>query len=519
MSGQTRGQMSGDRIRRTAAITLACLLMLAMQGYQFGKSNHTVYLVDALRHVHPDLLANDWFTTRTLQYHAAFGWLTRALLRAGIAQPAFLGGYLALLVLLHLAWWRIVRLLGGGIAAFILSVLLFQLSACGTGLGLYQFLQDSAFLPSNIAAVAMLWGIYFAAANRLHWAAAMMGISGLFHLNYAVVAPCAWIVAWLASAREQGQRRPRLNFGQLIWAIAMVEMCLMNAAPAAILMATRGGTPLPLREFIELYVRLRHPHHYDPSTWPTALWVGFLWPIPFALIVLPRQRVLSNVFWFFSVLIIIALLGAGIWYVSETLIQLSLWRFSVFVKLFSCIAAAVWLCERVRRPRLIVTGSALAGAAIIAACALRGPYLGLFRIPEDDAKYLSACDWIRRHTPREAVFLVPPGELAFRLRAARAIVVNFKGVPQLASELGEWRDRLENVLMSPDLQDFHVNFERTLAAMNHRYESLPPGHYLDIARRYKARFVLVDHRLGSDWEPRRIDLDGNTSWFLYDLAK
>src|SRR3954467_9221219 len=140
-------------------LIMACVLTLAMQGYQFGKSNHTVYLVDALRHVHPELLANDWFTTKTLQYHATFGWITRGLMRSGIVRPAFLIGYLALVVAFHVEWWRIVAILGGDVREFIVSQMLFALSAGGTALGMYQFLQDSAFLPSNIAAIAMLWAI------------------------------------------------------------------------------------------------------------------------------------------------------------------------------------------------------------------------------------------------------------------------------------------------------------------------------------------------------------------------
>ena len=126
-----------------------------MQGYQFGKSNHTVYLIDALRHASPDLLQNDWFATQTLQYHAAFGLITRELMKHDIIEPAFLGGHVLLVILLHVAWWRIVRALGGGAAAFMVSQIFFTISAAGTGLGMYQFLQDGAFLPSNIAAVAV----------------------------------------------------------------------------------------------------------------------------------------------------------------------------------------------------------------------------------------------------------------------------------------------------------------------------------------------------------------------------
>src|SRR5438876_264631 len=73
--------------------------------------------------------------------------------------PAFLVGCVALVALFHIACWRIVRMLGGGVRVFVVTETLFHLLAAGTALGIYQFLQDSAFLPSNISAVALLWGI------------------------------------------------------------------------------------------------------------------------------------------------------------------------------------------------------------------------------------------------------------------------------------------------------------------------------------------------------------------------
>src|SRR4051794_41380200 len=64
-----------SRVAAPVAVAFACALTLCVQGYQFGQSNHTVYLLDPLRRAHPELLKNDWFTTQTLQYHALFGLL------------------------------------------------------------------------------------------------------------------------------------------------------------------------------------------------------------------------------------------------------------------------------------------------------------------------------------------------------------------------------------------------------------------------------------------------------------
>jgi hypothetical protein len=515
-----------SRLAAVLCVAFGVALTLAMQGYQFGKSNHTVYLIDALRHTHPGTLDHDWFATQTLQYHAAFGLMTRGLMTLDVIRPAFVIGHVGLAILLHLAWWRIVRALRGGIAAFVLSELLFHVSAGGTGLGMYQFLQDGAFLPSNIAAVAFLWAIYLWIVDRRAASAVMCGVAGLFHLNYAIVAPLAWVT--LAAMARLGERR-RLSVMELLGAAAMLELCLMNVVPAAIAISSHRGEPgMPLDLFIRLYVRLRHPHHYAPLTWPLGLWLSFLWPVPLAWVHCRRgdayhgaHELTRRVLDVLALPLVIAFLGAGVWYVSETLVQLSLWRFSVFVKLLTCIGAAMFFTALIKRDRLVTATSAVVGCAIVIACVVRGPYLGFFRIPEDDGKYLAACDWIRDHTPTDAVFLVPPDEQEFRLRARRAIVVNYKCVPQLSRELPAWRQRLQDILMI-DLRDLPAgSFDRTLHEIRQLYDTRSPEHLEKAARIYNARFIVVGHRLGDAWEPRRVREmnDATVGYFLYDLSR
>src|SRR5688572_1996975 len=181
-------------MKSTAAVCIAfaVLLHLSVHGYQFGQSNHTVYLLDAMRHADPALLKNDWFTTQTFQYHALFGRLTRGLMSLGIVRPTFLIGYLGLLLMMHTAWWRLVRVLGGGAAEFLVSQVIFQLLGAGVGLGMYMFLQDSAFLPSNISSVALLCGIVLWLEKRHVLAGLAMGVAGAFHLNYAPVVLLLW---------------------------------------------------------------------------------------------------------------------------------------------------------------------------------------------------------------------------------------------------------------------------------------------------------------------------------------
>src|SRR5438093_13608198 len=94
------------------ALVIGISITLCVYGYQFGQSNHTICLLDALHRSDPKILARDWFTTQTFQYHAAFGWLTFALMKLHALETGFLVGYLALAIAFHIAWLRLVILLG-----------------------------------------------------------------------------------------------------------------------------------------------------------------------------------------------------------------------------------------------------------------------------------------------------------------------------------------------------------------------------------------------------------------------
>jgi hypothetical protein len=503
-------------------ILLGGALTLAIYGYRFGEGNHTIYLLDALRGTDAQLLRNDWFATQTLQYHAVFGWITRILFRLELVEPVFLATYALLVLLFHVAWLGIAKhvIPGAAVApAYLLSLALYYVSAAGTGLGFYQFFQDSSVLPSNIANLAMLWGLYLWMTRRFIGSGVAFGIAGLFHLNHAVVGVVAWVALILFDAYADKALSRITGRGGAIASVLALLPAMTNILLAARVKIERSGS-MPLAEFVDLYVRLRHPHHYDPPSWPIWLWVAFAWPIPMALLGMPdpaRRRV-ASVIAFMLVLQVIALLGAGVWFASETLVQLSLYRFSIFAQLLMCILAAAWVVRHVRSQRAVAAVSTAMCIAMILACLWRGPFFGAFRMPEDDADYLALCDWAGVNTPVDAVFLVPPGESSFRLRARRAIIVNFKAVPQLSGELLAWRDRLCDVLDLSDLRALPRGYAHTLVAIDDRYHDLPDERLLVTARAYDARFVVTTRPLRILPRDAAIFSSPNQQYFLYDLA-
>jgi uncharacterized protein DUF6798 len=152
-----------------------------------------------------------------------------------------------------------------------------------------------------------------------------------------------------------------------------------------------------------------------------------------------------------------------------------------------------------------------------------GRWTGLGNVTAD-ADYVAMAEWARdpAHTPPGAVFLVPPDDQVWRFVARRAIVVNFKGVPQLSSEVPAWRDRLESVLDMPDLRTLPRPFYWTMVGMRKRYDALPVSHLTAVARRWDARYVLATHALVDPGlmliQATGRSPSGHPRYFLYDLA-
>jgi len=411
-------------------------------------------------------------------------------MRWGILQPMFAAIYALLIVALHVAWRGIVGQLRGSTGSYLLSVLLYYSSAGGTGLGMYQFLQDSSVLPSNIANVAMLWGFFLWMRGSPIASGACFGIAGLFHLNFAVVGCGIWIA--LVALSGGFSRR------MLVASLLALAPSILNITIAA--SGIRPGTSIALADFVDLYVRLRHPHHYDPTSWPVWLWMAFLWPLPLALHAFHQLRDAPavrarQIFLILLMVQLAAIALAGFFYISQTAVQLSLYRFSIFVQLLACISVANWAGARI--------GAAWSGWVASAACLIlaglgfvRGSFLGLFHMPTDDAAYLEVCRWARENTDRNSIFLVPPGESGFRLNAHRAIVVNFKAVPQLGRELPEWARRVQAVAGVADLRQLPRGYARTLDELDRRYRERSADDLVRTAREFGAEYIVTERTIG-----------------------
>ena len=571
-----------DVLAGAFALLLGAATTLYVGGYSFGEKNQSVYLLGGYRAADPSFLAHDWLLSGTTFFHSTFGVLTHALVRFGALEVGCLVGYLALVFLAHLAWLKLVLRLGGTQVTYLVSLLLFYASARGIAPGACDLFQDGSFQPSTIASVAMLWGIYHWVGGGILASAACLGLAGLFHVNFAVMGCLlfstltAWrwlrgeVVGWRTKT-HRGRRRadappiapPAPGLARYALGLGIILLMSVPSIVPSALRPPSPAQPMPLSEYVDLFVKLRAPHHFDPLSWSAGTWLSFLWPIPLAALAVlrapptPARREASRVFGVTLGVCAVSFVGAGVWFVSEIWIQMFFYRFAIFPKLLTCIGAAYWAGKWTlparRQPRLatlVVAAGAcamglvvlnkmdllpidtlhkvtrgtralifLTGMVLICGCVsavgdrrLKIPVYAVSLVTvvaqllasshwlaydgwmsPREADYLAVCNWAKdpANTPTDAVFVVPPSEEAFRLRARRAIVVNFKGIPPFTEQLPEWRDRLEDVLDVDDLRALPRGMSPAIEAMRVRYESLPPAHLVDVAKRYGARYVLT----------------------------
>ncbi|MCH2181904.1 MAG: hypothetical protein MK108_07855, partial [Mariniblastus sp.] len=67
------------------------------------------------------------------------------------------------------------------------------------------------------------------------------------------------------------------------------------------------------------------------------------------------------------------------------------------------------------------------------------------RTIETQANWKKVCQWIRRNTPGDAVFITPNDQQTFKWYAQRSEVVNWKDIPQNAEAILEWKRRIDSI--------------------------------------------------------------------------
>ena len=249
-------------------VTIACglafltVMVWVLRGYVWPTlSNVEVATLQAL--LDPTLFHGDFAVQEGLRFTPRFYYNELILLPARLGLPlawAFVGWHLVALAALLGGLRALARTLGMGEAASAVFVVWLLTVSVGTLGGTYFYTH--APVPAVWAAAVVAWGA--ACAARSHWVAAYacFGAAALLQFLVGFYAGVLALPALLHSSRKQ-------QMGALmLWALGLA----LVYGP----MRWQGNTDAGVLDnaaFVEIYARLRLPHHLVPSTWGWPAWV------------------------------------------------------------------------------------------------------------------------------------------------------------------------------------------------------------------------------------------------------
>jgi len=259
---------SGSRPVKVASAAAVLVWLTAcgwvVRGYVWPTlSNVEVATLEAM--LDPSLFRHDFAVQASLGFSPRFYWneLILAVARLGVPLWAsFVLWHLVALSALLGAWVAISRELKlDSVAAAVFGAWVFC-SNIGAIAGVYFYTH--APVPAVWAGAAVAWGAIFALRQNAIAAYAAFGIAAL--LQFLV----GFYAGLLALPLLIGLPRRSCFIAVAIWILALAAVYLP--------MRVSGGTgsiALAGPQFVEIYARLRLPHHLVPSTWGWPAWIQF----------------------------------------------------------------------------------------------------------------------------------------------------------------------------------------------------------------------------------------------------
>lgn len=489
--------------RRTTALGTGLAAVTAVAfglsfGFNYGVGNQVTYLIPALRRLDPELFSRDWFATQTTQYHPVFTELGAALLsldrRGGaVALALTLTVTCAMLCLFGLAR----RLVGAraGFAVFcVLVALTFATQTRGPALT-YVFGRE--LQPSSLSSGFLMGAVLTFCTGRFLASSVLLGLGGLFHLNFLLLGGATFALAHVLLGRERLAVRLASQLG-------VPALCAGLFLP----MFVKAGAPGPNAALgRHIYLAIRAPHHFLLGPRLAEFAPLCAWLAVSAAALIPLLRAPGREPWLrlgacAAAMSAVVLTGALAALASERAAPLFAWRLAPHAELLLALAsiaagvrvlldpslaryfgrraraalalgfvlvlgtylarhdlvpaqvvvlaglggAAAWrLLPRFREGKhALVGGAALALLLGFAAGPLTriGLHSSLFA-PPSPTRALQA--FMRERTPKQSLFLTPPDEDSLRFFGERAIVVDWKGAPAVPGEVLEWYRRVEDV--------------------------------------------------------------------------
>ena len=454
--------------------------------------NEPHYLGKAKHFWNPDWAAGDFFFESAdthLVFYVVCGWLTRWL---SFAQVAWLGRLMTWL-LLAAAWQRLCRNTLGQAGGATLSAAVFL--AFNVGCHLAGEWVVGGFEAKGLAYALVLAALAALVRDRWNTALVLFGAASAFHVLVGGWSAVAAALTWLLSPGAPPLRR--------LWPglLAGIVLALPGVLPA---LALNWATePQIVAEANDIYVFRRLPHHLVPQSfrWPFLVRFALMLGIWLSITRRPTENTALRCLRSFvtgSLAItlaglLLALITANFPEAAAAILRYYWFRLSdVMVPLGIALhAVSPNPKSKIQNPKSALWLVVCLALVVYA----RDDYAGFKLFGADpradkSGKVLShddwrdVCRWMAEHTPSDALAVTPRLAQSFTWYAGRGEVVSWKDLPQDASAVVRWWQRLVDIYGMPE-PSFQGRWHDSLSESS-------PRRLRELGRRYGAAYLVVE---------------------------
>jgi hypothetical protein len=526
----------------------ASLVFALSFGFSFGVGNQAHYLLAAQKILDPALYQRDWTFTHETHYHGAYAYLGAALIALDPHGWAVALAHTVVVAAGTLALYALLRALVPRLAlpGFLLLVAVLLVSRTRGPCHSHAF--DDILQPSTLSSAAMFGAVAALVAGRGRLSGTLLGLAGLLHVNFLVLAIPAFGVAQWALGRSGLPRRGLEQLGPAAVVLLLFSPMLIGAAG--------GGEEAKAARAVYLYVRA--PHHFvlfgrGLEFGPVVGWALLAWGLGARWLGDPEGQAYRRAAACALGLMTTIALGAAAAQVSDGARAAFAWRLTPHLEIVlqaMAIAAALRLATETGAARALTARQLVAVAAgftlAVATWALLSRWLllgvtasigvvlaalvVLARSSSTPAAFVAWRErfgrhavlglgavmvvatggwqskgiarrssllkglpknqaalfaWMREKSDKSSVFLIPPDLAETRFHSQRSVVVDWKTMPAVPSEAVGWYRRIEDVTGRPGLKN---------AAELAGYDELDPERLEALRGRYDFDYAVVRRR-------------------------
>jgi hypothetical protein len=240
---------------------LGALVFALSYGFDYGSDNQLIYLLKSLCIATPGILERDWYAAEVTHYHPVFAYLGAALIALNRDGWAVALAQIALITTGMSYVYELLRALSTkrvALAAFFCTLSIASVTRTSGVAVSYVF--DSLLQPSALGSLGLLAALAEFVRGRYLASGIWIGIAGLFHANYLVLAiPTFGLMQLLLGLRGLFPRLLR-QLGPL----------MIAAIPVLPVMISTASSPDAERAR-DILFSIRSPHHYSPGSFYKGL--------------------------------------------------------------------------------------------------------------------------------------------------------------------------------------------------------------------------------------------------------